>query len=103
MYMNTYAKGNRRELEARKILEAQGYLVERKNRSKYSSPDFFGMFDLLAIRGCEVLLIQVKSNVSDFYKSRKDIAKWRKETGSLVACQLWLKENNKQWRTHTFI
>ena len=96
--MNTYQKGNRRELEARKQLEAQGYLVERKNRSKYASPDLFGVFDLLAIKGGEVLLIQVKSNRSDFYKSRKQISDWIKQTGITVQCQLWLKENNKQWR-----
>jgi len=99
MYMNTYQKGNRRELEARKILESQGYLVDRKNRSKYASPDLFGMFDLLAIRACEVLLVQVKSNKSDFYKARKEIRAWKEQTGTTVQCQLWLKENNKDWRT----
>ena len=96
--MNTYQKGNRRELEARKLLEAAGWLVERKNRSKYTSPDLFGMFDLLAIRGGEVMLVQVKSNKSDFYKSRKEIAGWKQETHTTLPCQLWLKENNKQWR-----
>jgi len=101
--MNTYQKGNRRELEARKILESEGWLVERKNRSKWASPDLFGVFDLLAVKGSQALLIQVKSNKSDFYKARKEITTWRKESGVTLKCQLWLKQNNKQWIKHTFL
>ena len=95
--MNKYQKGNRRELEARKILESQGWLVDRKNRSKYASPDLFGMFDLVAISGGNTLLIQVKSNKSDFYKARKQISGWKQTHSITLQCQIWLKENNKQW------
>jgi len=96
--MNTYAKGNRREREARKILESQGWLVDRKNRSKYASPDLFGCFDLIAIKQNQTLLVQVKSNRSDFYKARKQIAGWKQTHSVTIQCQLWLKENNKEWR-----
>lgn len=95
--MNRYAKGNRRELEARKILESQNWLVDRKNRSKYASPDLFGMFDLVAVRGGNVLLVQVKSNKSDYYKARKQISGWKTTYGVTLPCQIWLKENNKDW------
>ena len=97
--MNRYQKGNRRELEARKLLEAQGWLVDRKNRSKWASPDLFGMFDLVAVKGGEMLLVQVKSNKSDFYKSRKEIREWRAVYGITLHCEIWLKENNKDWVT----
>ena len=96
--MNTYQKGNRRELEARKQLEALGWLVERKNRTKWASPDLFGMFDLLAIRGCEVLLVQIKSNKSDFYKARREIREWKSAQKISLPCEIRLKENHKEWR-----
>lgn len=53
--MNAKAKGNRREHQAVKLLEAQGYLVIRAAGSH-------GPFDLAAFRvdGCR--LIQCKSN-----------------------------------------
>jgi Holliday junction resolvase-like predicted endonuclease len=98
MGVNKYQKGNRRELEARKMLEEQGYLVDKKPRTKWHSPDLFGMFDLLAIKGDECLLIQVKSNKSDFYKSRKALRAWTKSQSIQLPCYIYLKENNKPWR-----
>ena len=95
--INKVQKGNRRELEARKMLEEQGYLVDKKPRTKYQSPDLFGMFDLIAIKGSECLLVQVKSNKSDFYKSRKQISLWAKSNHVCLPMYIYLKENNKQW------
>ena len=96
--INKYQKGNRRELEARKILEEQGFLVDKKPRTKYQSPDLFGMFDLIAIKQKECLLIQIKSNKSDFYKARKALRSWVKSNDCQLNCQIWLKENRKPWR-----
>lgn len=99
--MNKYQKGNRRELEARKQLEKEGYLVDKKPRTKFHSPDLFGMFDLIAIKDKEVRLVQVKSNRSDFYKSRKEIRAWMESNNCNLICEIWLKENHKPWRKET--
>lgn len=53
--MNAKAKGNRQEHRAMKILEAAGYACTRAAAS-------LGVFDIVAISGQGVRLIQVKSN-----------------------------------------
>ncbi len=96
--INKYQKGNRRELQARKMLEKDGYLVDKKPRTKYHSPDLFGMFDLIAIKRAQTILVQVKSNKSDFYKSRKEIKQWIKNNNIQIPCYIYLKENNTPWK-----
>ena len=101
--VNKTNKGNRYELEARKMLKKQGYLVEKKNSSRWESNDFWGMFDILALKvdRLEVRLIQVKSNKSDFYKSRKEIERWMIENDvrstKRFTCEVWLREPRKAW------
>lgn len=96
--VNTTKKGNRNQLAARKILENAGYLVESKPRTKYHSPDFYGLFDLLAIKGKYIRLIQVKSQLSHFYTGRKNIKEWLALHKPSVICEVWVKENKKPWR-----
>ena len=99
--VNKTNKGNRIELMARKELSAEGYLVEKKNSSRWESNDFWGLFDVLALSPFTgfVRLIQIKSNPSDFYKARKEIKEWI-ITNEIkgVSCEVWLKESRKAWR-----
>ena len=62
--MNTRTKGNRYELRARKELEADGYAVIRAPpATKWNREvDFFGLFDLIAVKKGEKRFIQVKAN-----------------------------------------
>lgn len=99
--MSRRQKGKRRELQARKILEEEGYLVEKKNTSRWQSEDFWQTFDILAIKpdGSEIRLVQVKSNRSDFYKAKKEVKKWAKDNNiTNIKCEVWLKEDYKNWR-----
>jgi len=100
--MNTYQKGNRREVQAMDILRSTGWLCDRKNRTKFQSNDFYNMFDIIAIRGSEVRFIQVKSNKAHWYKARKDIQKWMKDNNIQLRCEVWLKENHKDWVVDVF-
>jgi len=96
--MNKHSKGTHYELEARKLLEAQGYLVEKKNYNRWASKDFYGLFDILAI-GPHTKLIQVKTNSTDFYKARKGILEWMADHPVKgVIFEIWLKEPRKAWR-----
>lgn len=88
--INKVAKGRVVELYARKELEATGYLVEKKPRTRFTSPDFWGMFDFIALLGSTVRLIQIKSNPTDFYKARKEIREWKKEHRVNIPCETWL-------------
>ena len=104
--VNKTNKGNRIEKEARDILKEQGYLVEKKNTSRWESNDFWGEFDILAIRpnGSEVRLIQIKSNRSDFYKARKEIKHWVDEnTVTGIRCEVWLRLPKKVWRKEDIV
>lgn len=66
------AKGDRRERQAQAIYEDAGYDVERATGGGHHSPDYFGAYDLIAIRPnsgehedfhpLDVRLVQVKSN-----------------------------------------
>lgn len=101
--VNKTNKGNRYELEARKILAKEGYLVEKKNTSRWESNDFWNQFDILAIHPQigHVRLVQVKTNKSDFYKARKEIREWAYENQIValnVDCEVWLREPYKEWR-----
>lgn len=62
--MNPKAKGNRNEKKAKDKLIELGWIVERvKNCGKFQKQvDFFGLFDLIAIKNGQVILIQVKTN-----------------------------------------
>lgn len=96
--VNTTNKGRRIELLARKELEKDGYLVEKKNASRWQSNDFWGLFDIIAIHPIQNItrLIQIKSNRSHFYTACKEIAEWGKN--KCLNCEVWLKENRKPWR-----
>lgn len=101
--MNKHAKGNRVELAARKLLESEGYLVEKKNYSRFADKDFWNMYDIIAIKrdGSEIRLIQVKSNINDFYTAKKKVEDWViLNEVSNISCEVWLKENRKPWRKY---
>jgi len=95
--INKVAKGRRVENIARDKLKTQGYLVDKKVRTRFSSPDFFGAFDLLAIKGNKVKFVQVKSNPSDFYKARKELKEWLKMYNLFINAELWLYFE-REWR-----
>ena len=102
--VNKTNKGNRVELEARKMLQEEGYLVEKKNYSRWHGNDFWNLFDIFAlptskVAGKPIRLIQIKSNRTDFYKARKEISQWMLDNGiNKVSCEVWLKEPRKAWR-----
>lgn len=100
--VNTHLKGARRENAAKKILLETGWLVDKKVWSKYASKDFFNLFDLIAIKGNMMRLIQVKSNRSDFYGARKAIERWVESNhiypDMQISFEVWLKEDCKPWR-----
>jgi len=98
--VNKYQKGKRCEKAAKDLLEEDGYLVEKKNASRWCSDDLWKTFDLIALKrdGSEIRLIQVKSNITHFYKARKEVAQWAiDESVSGISMEVWLKENRKPW------
>jgi len=75
--MNTVAKGNRIELKAKKILESEGWLVEKPIRTRWGRNDFFNVADLWAIKGEKYRLVQTSTKyLSSKSKEKKRI--WAK-------------------------
>ena len=86
--MNKVAKGNRRQLQCRKILERQGWLVYAAPRMKYGPIDIWGLFDLICYREGYILLIQVKSNYCP--KEVKERIRAFTTDGLFVRRQVWV-------------
>ncbi len=57
--INTKAKGNKKELEVKKIHEAKGYTVEKVKKTKYDHSDFFHCADLICSSKRHIKLIAV--------------------------------------------
>lgn len=96
--VNTYTKGNRVERKCRELFEEEGWLTWKPSRAKYNSNDAFGLFDCVLIRGGEVAFMQVKSNPSDFYTARKEIAKWHDEYKLMITVIISLYGGDNVWR-----
>jgi len=93
--MNTRAKGRRNELKCKKALEAEGYRAiiaptpQRWQKAKDGGTDFFGLFDLIAIKSQRIRFVQVKTNVDDTGKAWKNDARAFCElSGSTV--EIWI-------------
>jgi Holliday junction resolvase len=62
--VNTVKKGKEAEKEFCKILMKEGYSVHRANTKPYER-DIFGIVDLLAFDGKNILMIQIKCNLKN--------------------------------------
>jgi Holliday junction resolvase len=95
--MSTVSKGDYYEAQARKLWTRWGWVVDKKNKSLLQSPDFFGMFDFVAVKGEKVSFVQVKSNKSNVSAAKKKITNWIESNGVKVPCYIMLKEPYKGW------
>ena len=62
MIKNARAKGRNNELRTRRALEADGWLVEVPNYTRYGNKDFYNAWDCMAVRNGEIRWVQTKSN-----------------------------------------
>lgn len=86
--MASKSKGNRTRLKGIKILQGQGYDVEvvEKVGRFYKRKDLFDLWDVIAIKRFETLLIQFKSNtkpnLEPFNQFQQKYPQFR--------CQVWI-------------
>lgn len=95
--MNKHKKGNSRELELRRKLTNDGWLCETKNWNRFASKDFYGLFDILALKADNIRFIQVKSNKRHISKAREEIKNWLESNNLTLNCEIWCRENHKEW------
>jgi len=85
--MNCKAKGNRQEHRAMRILEAAGYACTRAAAS-------LGVFDIVAISGQGIRLIQVKSNRPPCPAEREAIGLFKAPPGA--SKEIWIFRDRKR-------
>jgi len=93
--MSSRSKGARSELEAQKILQAQGYKVYKPQKtSRFGSQDIWNKWDLAGIRQGDIKFVQVKTNgTAGFLKVLKV---WNKKyIFKEVSFELWVRLDNK--------
>lgn len=83
MAINAKAKGSRRELQCRKILEALGYEVCKAGGS-------LGKWDLVAIHPTHARVIQVKSNRPPPPAEREGMVQARVPAGMSKEIWVWV-------------
>jgi hypothetical protein len=96
--MSKVSKGRTTENRCKKIFVEKGYLVDKKVRTRFSSPDFFGYFDLLCVKEIDTVYVQVKSNKSDFCTAKREIKKWIIENNLALKAEIWLYEGRGKWK-----
>jgi len=108
-------KGDERENLVGDHLRQQGYDVMisprtmRKVGKKYYSMrnDYFGLFDVCAKKEGLTRWIQVKSDVSDYYKARKEIGKFTRYCCTHETLEVWVRFKDKKkkrikWRVYCY-
>lgn len=114
------SKGNKRENDVANHLREKGYLVMvsprtmRRVGNRYfsMSNDYFNLFDICAKDNDKRLWekstrwIQVKSHMSDYYKTRKDLEKfWENSCEDNEKVEVWVrtrKDNKIVWRVFIY-
>lgn len=101
--MNAFKQGRENERRSVKLLESRGWLVYKPARTRFSwmgNTDIFGLFDIIAVRECLVLFVQVKTNYArpEVFRGIKEFKeKYDFKAGSPVCFQVhvWSKVKNK--------
>lgn len=93
---NKKSKGNRAELEYKKMKEQQGYSCYKSPNVRFYDVDIFGLFDLLCINKKEVLLVQVKSNR---VRGKKEIQKFNNHPKSVKKI-IAVRYDRKGWKEY---
>lgn len=96
--INRKRRGQKIEKLAQAILEKEKFLVWRPPKVKFQSQDILGLFDLIALSGKELKLVQVHKGRKRPYKSGK-IFKLKKP--KKVSFELWVwEEKNQEFKVY---
>ncbi len=98
--VNSKRKGDRREREAKELLEEQGYRVSKSVHSRFGETDFLGLFDLIAAKISELKFIQVKCNKA---QGKKELENEIRDSlpapkTDWIHYELWIRYDYSGWR-----
>ena len=81
--MNAKAKGNRMEIKAKKVIEMEGFTVERVRNVPFHHGDLFGCADLIGMKKDYIVFIAVTSR-SNKSRAKKALANFVDHPPSVV-------------------
>lgn len=90
------SKGDRRERQAERLYQAAGYKTERSQGQRWGRTDWFGHFDLMAVRDDRLRFCQVKSNQAMGITSINQWARMWLPVG--IDCDLLVCYDREGWR-----
>lgn len=97
------SKGDRRENQAKNILEDAGYRVETPNYTRWENTDFFNLFDMMASKRDGLKFIQVKSNSTQGCLKEIDEAcdflPWQSDC---IELEVWVCYDKQGWRVQRY-
>ena len=94
-------KGDRRERQARTILQEDGYNTESPNSTPYQQQvvDFFEVFDIMAVKpGEPVFFVQVKSNTARGIRTFHKECIEQQIPFDHVRVEFWVCHDGEGWR-----
>ena len=100
--VNTRSKGNKQELRAQKELEKTGWRVQRCGYRLFQQNDFFGLFDILAIKPMTTKLVQVKSNRKPPIEEIKKILEFGNKYKQFQV-EIWCWFDRKGWKQYAAV
>ena len=99
--MNTRIKGNRIQRKCIELLEDEGFLVDKveKTGKFQKQKDLFGLFDLIAIKPDVVRLVQVTCNRPHTHKEYLEFSKHY----PIASCYQYVWLDRKGWKTFWYV
>lgn len=92
-------KGDKRERQAKQILDDCNFRVEKRWNRRYGSNDYFSLFDLMASKDGEFRFIQVKSNsTSGALKEIEQKAMFLPWHSDEFQVEVWVCYDREGWR-----
>jgi len=100
--INLRRKGNRSRLKAIKELQEAGWIVDvvEKTNRYAKEKDCFGLFDLLALRGGQVMLLQISTNRHHTHFQFEEFAK--KYAFNNIMIEQWVSIDRGGWKKHSY-
>lgn len=92
-------KGDDKEVEAKNILKDVGFRVHKKVNNRYDRGDIFGLFDLIASKGDDFKLIQVKSgSTQGCLKEIENDVDFLDYISESISVEVWVRYKRMGWR-----
>lgn len=93
---DSHGLGRKREAKVAEYYRSVGWQVWQPPRTKFGAQDIFGVGDLLAFRGYDVVLLQV-CDAKSAARHRRAVDAWNAKHGYTMYCHLVVWGSDPRW------